>query len=555
MSSRGWKLPSRRDLRLASGLILFFYVATHLATHASGLHSVALAERLLRISVLLWHSLPGSILLYGACTVHVVLALHAIYQRRTLRMPPLDMLRIALGLAIPTLLIGHAAATRLAFEMYGHLPTYTRIIWNLWNSDNEGRQLALLAPGWLHGCLGVYYAFNRRTWFQRAWLLLFGLALLLPVLSAVGFFTMGKELAARSADLAWIHANAAPVDAAHRLGLLRIRDSLFALYLGAIGAVFAARALRGWLEAQRGALVTISYPGRRVRVPRGWSVLDASRSNHIPHQSMCGGRARCSTCRVRVTAGGDNCPVPAADEATTLARIGAGADVRLACQLRPAGDIAVVPLLEASVSQAQAGAEGGAMESEIVILEAELIGWRELAPAMLLQDRLFVVQAFSEAAGAAIHHAGGVFNPLRGDSAAGVFAGGRPAAQSARRAVLAARAILMQAEALRKKIPQAAGAVLDIGIRIHAGVAATSAAGASGGAAANAIIATGPALDGMRCMTAFEACSDGKLWMSQQVAELAGINLAEAVAAVTIAGDPPLRALGFSKAAIERVAA
>ena len=545
-----------RDLRLASGLTLFVYVATHMATHASGLHSVALAERMLRASVALWHSPPGSVLLYGAAAIHITLALLAIYQRRTLRIPPLDVLRIALGLAIPTLLIGHAAATRLAFEMYGHLPTYTRIVWNLWNSDNEGRQLALLAPGWLHGCLGVYYAFNRRTWFKRAWLPLFGAALLLPVLSALGFFAMGKELATRSADLAWIAANAAPVDAAHRIALLRIRDGLFALYLGAIGAVFAARALRGWLEARRGSLVAITYPGRRVSVPRGWSVLEAARSNHIPHQSICGGRARCSTCRVRVTAGEADCAAPGADEAATLARIGAAADVRLACQLRPAGDITVVPLLDVGPISGQAGTDrsndGSAMESEIVILEAELIGWREVAGSMLPQDRLFILHAFCEAAGAAIQHAGGQFNPLGGDRATGIFTGGKLAAQSARQAVLAARAILTQVAGLRAKVPGTAGAHLDIGIRIHAGLAAV---GAAGTGAASAVIATGPAVDEMLAFAAFDARSEGRVCMSQHAVELAGINPADAAAAETVPGATPLRVVCLSAAALERVTA
>jgi adenylate cyclase len=62
--------------------------------------------------------------------------------------------------------------------------------------------------------------------------------------------------------------------------------------------------------------------------------------------SMCGGNARCSTCRVR----GDRRrrPLPAAEsvEQRTLERIHAPDNVRLACQLRPRGDVAVVPLLE-----------------------------------------------------------------------------------------------------------------------------------------------------------------------------------------------------------------
>ena len=70
-------------------------------------------------------------------------------------------------------------------------------------------------------------------------------------------------------------------------------------YGAAIGLVFAARGVRTLRERRRG-MVTISYPNRQVRVPKGMSVLEASLRFKIPHASVCGGRARCSTCRVRV---------------------------------------------------------------------------------------------------------------------------------------------------------------------------------------------------------------------------------------------------------------
>jgi len=89
---------SRRDLRLASGLVLFAYVTLHLVCHALGLVSLETAEAALRATVVIWHSPPGTLLLYGAAFVHVGLALFAVYKRRTLRMPPLQALRIALGL-------------------------------------------------------------------------------------------------------------------------------------------------------------------------------------------------------------------------------------------------------------------------------------------------------------------------------------------------------------------------------------------------------------------------------------------------------------------------
>ncbi|HEX7436839.1 MAG TPA: hypothetical protein VF308_09035 [Caldimonas sp.] len=71
--------PSRRDLRLSSGVILFVYVAAHLANHALGLTSIAAAERGLRVAVAVWQSPLGTLVLYSAAATHIALALLAIY--------------------------------------------------------------------------------------------------------------------------------------------------------------------------------------------------------------------------------------------------------------------------------------------------------------------------------------------------------------------------------------------------------------------------------------------------------------------------------------------
>jgi CDGSH-type Zn-finger protein/ferredoxin/uncharacterized Fe-S cluster protein YjdI len=338
---------TRRDLRLGSGLVLFAYVTAHLADHALGLVSVDVAEVGLRVAVAFWHSLPGTLLLYSAAAIHLALALVAVYERRTLRMPPSEALRIALGFGIPLLLIGHLTSTRFAFELYGLRSDYARIVWTLWTSDSEGRQLALLAPGWLHGCFGLNFAFGCRPLYRRLRPFLFGAALLLPVLAGLGFLAMGRELAVLGANRAWLEAHVPLINADQRIRLGHIRDGLLAAYFGAVGLVLAARGLRSLFERNGKAMITISYPQRAVQVPRGWTVLEASRHFGIPHRTMCGGRARCSTCRVRVIDGASLCPPPGPDEQRTLERVRAAPDVRLACQLRPDTDIAVVPLFSA----------------------------------------------------------------------------------------------------------------------------------------------------------------------------------------------------------------
>jgi predicted acylesterase/phospholipase RssA/CDGSH-type Zn-finger protein/ferredoxin/uncharacterized Fe-S cluster protein YjdI len=328
-------------------LVLFVYVTAHLANHALGLVSVNVAEVGLRAAVAFWHGFFGTTLLCGAAAIHITLAMVAVYERRTLRMPVPEALRIALGFAIPLLLIGHLTSTRFAFELYGLRSDYARIVWALWTSDSEWRQIVLLALAWLHGCLGLNFAFGRRPLYLRMRPLLFGVALLLPILSVLGFLAMGRQLAVLGANHDWLEAHVSSMNTDQRIRLGHIRDGLLAAYFCAVGLVLAARELRSLLERNGEALITISYPQRAVQAPRGWTVLEVSRYFGIPHRAMCGGRARCSTCRVRVIDGASRCPRPGPDERRTLERVRASPDVRLACQLRPDQDISVVPLFSA----------------------------------------------------------------------------------------------------------------------------------------------------------------------------------------------------------------
>lgn len=463
-----FRLPTRRDLRLGSGLVLFVYVASHLANHALGLISVATAEHGLNVAVRVWHSVPGTIMLYGAAATHVALALNALYRRRTLRMPPLEVLRIALGLGIPILLIGHFVSTRLAWEAYKMAPEYSRVVWALWSSDNEGRQLALLVPGWLHGCLGVNFAFGRRGWYQRARPVLFAAALLLPVLGGLGFLAMAKELSADAANRAFLDGNAA-VDAATRIALLRIRDTMLALWFALIGAIFVAREIRAVIERRRNAVITITYPQRAAHVPAGWTVLEASRSHHIPHMSMCGGQARCSTCRVQVTAGDDHCPPPEAPERATLARIAAGPGVRLACQLRPTGDISVVPLLAVAGRPLVSDHSAAVQERDLAVVDVEWCNRAHFARGHLPQDVVYLSGLFGETVGAAAHAIGGTVSAMNVDTVTAVFGLQHGQSEACRRALEAAISIDRALARLTQRCAAEFGAPAEFSVVVHAG--------------------------------------------------------------------------------------
>ena len=214
----------------------------------------------------------------------------------------------------------------------------------------------------------------------------------------------------------------------------------------------------------------------------------------------------------------------------TLERIGASGDIRLACQLRPQADIAVIPLLAV---EHRVGPAADTIESELVLLEADLAGWREVAIELLPQDRLFLMDAFSQAAAAAIRQVGGEANPLNGDGIIGLF-NAQPGSQAAQQGIMAAAAILALIPGLRALLPHAVAPKLNIAIRMHAGLAAS---GSIGSGIVRTPVATGPAVDELHRMR--DSTVPGHLLVSQRLFELAGLA-DECARFEPIPGHPPL---------------
>ena len=505
----------RRNLRMVSGLILFAYIGAHLTNHALGLVSLATAEHAMEFAVEVWYSTPGTLLLYGAAAVHFLMALWAVYERRTFLLPPAELLRIALGFTLPILLIGHAAATRLAYELFGLSSDYTRVISNIWASGNQGWQLGLMAPGWLHGCMGLHFAFNRRPLYRRLRYVLFAIALLLPVLSALGFIAMGRELATNPMFAEAARQYLSPANAAQRLAIAQWKDNLLNGYFSIIALAFVAREIRNLLERRRRRLIAVAYPGRTVRVPRGWSVLEASRGFHLPHASMCGGRARCSTCRVRVTAGAESAPPPAADEQATLARIGAPPDVRLACQLRPQDDISVIPLVRtARPVYRQTVPQRGGGEREVVVMVCDLRNRADLASDQLPEDMLYVFTLYVEGLSNAIRAHGGTVSTIETDSITALFGIDGRSERAAQRAIQAAGAIEGVIADLNNRLGRTRDNRLKVSVSIHAGRAAI---GELGTAEAPLMVAIGSAIDEVNELRKAAAEQDKPFAISERV--------------------------------------
>ena len=311
-------LSLERRLRLATGLVIAAYVLVHFANHALGIASVEAMDRMRRLVAAWWHSPPGTVLLYGSLATHFVLALSSLYRRTTLRMPAWEACQLGFGLAIPLLLIAHVVGTRVAYDLLGHQIDYVRVLGVLWSDPwLVARQTLLVLVVWVHLCIGLHYWLRVRAWYPAVQPVLFVLAVLVPTLALAGFAAAGLALRPaieHTGGPRKFFADLATMTEAERVMLANWSESLLWIYwLGLIGTL-AAR-----LKRTRAAEYRIHHSsGALIAAPLGRSILEAVRDAGLPHASICGGRARCTTCRVRIGQGLESLPAPSRLEAEAL---------------------------------------------------------------------------------------------------------------------------------------------------------------------------------------------------------------------------------------------
>jgi adenylate cyclase len=463
-----------RQLRLATGLIIATFVVLHLLNHSLGVVSVDAMDRMRGVLVRFWWTPLGGILLYGALVTHFLLALVSLYRRTTLRMPAWEAAQLLLGLAVPPLLIGHIVGTRVTHELFEHTITYVRVISVLWSDPSLAAQQALLLLiVWGHLCFGIHFWLRLQRWYPRAQPLLFALALLVPALALAGFAAAGFALAPtveRMGGPAKIVPELGTLNASDRALLTAWRESLLLAFWFALGATLLARLLRPRL----GASYQVRHSsGRVISAPIGRSVLEALRDAGVPHASVCGGRARCTTCRVRVGAGLAALAPPASLEAEALRRIDAEPNVRLACQTRPTEDLAVTPLLPADAGAADARRPGGVQgrERSIVAMFVDLRGSTRLAEGRLPYDVVFVMNQFFAEMFDALRRTGGYYAQFRGDGLLALYGLDEELGAGCRHAFEGAAEMQRRIDWLNERLANELPEPLRIGIGMHAGEA------------------------------------------------------------------------------------
>ncbi|BCM86563.1 adenylate/guanylate cyclase domain-containing protein [Methylobacterium indicum] len=525
--ARLWRGSPAQRLRLISGLVLFAFAGTHFANHALGLVGLDTMMDVARWRVAVTRSLPGSLILGLALVAHVAFSLVRLAERRTLRMPLWEAAQTLLGFAIPFLLVPHVLGTRITSLVDGTRTTYAYVIVRIW-PDGMGFQTALLLVVWLHGCLGLHAWLRLSPLYRRIVPLLAVPVFGLPAAALAGIVTQGRLM---ERDTVLARRFEAP-DLAARWQVPPLDSTVAAWGDAVTGAIYAAVAVALGIVLVRAAATlrarrfTVSYVGGpTVKSLEGPTLLEISRANRVPHVSVCGGRGRCSTCRVLVVGGEGHLSPPGAQESAALRAIGAPANVRLACQAKPSGDVAVVRILDPrreSADQHLTNTDVAGIEREVAILFIDIRGFTTLSERKLPFDVVFILNRFFEAVGREIEAAGGWIGGYAGDGLLALFTHADGIGPACRSAFTAAGEVDRAVTDLNRQLAAELPSALRMAMGLHAGPLVL---GRLGYGASRGRSVIGPAVNLASRLESLAKAADVQIVASAEAAERAGIGL------------------------------
>ena len=468
---------SRPQLRLITGLVLFGFVASHLLNHALGLVSMESMADFREVRIAITRSWLCTFLLLVSALLHAGLGIEKILVRKLSTITLRDVLQILTGILIPILLARHIIGTRIAHELFGVNDNYEYALWAMWPGE-AWRQAGLILLVWGHATIGIYMWLRFKPWFARMKGILFSIAVLLPALAFAGFSVAGRQFKDQNSF-------ESPLLPDQYETLIYLMDIALYTSLALIGSLLLFKAGQ-YIVSLRHPKVRVTYNSATVKTaPKGLTLLEISKLSKVPHAAICGGRARCSTCRVRVLSGGEHL-LPADElELKALQRAGiTDEQIRLACQVRPLKDVSILQLVPAEGKfdkNTRTSKMDQGVEKIVTIMFIDIRGFTRFAEGRLPYDVVFLLNQYLGRMSDAITSHGGYVDKFMGDGIMAIFGIDTTSPEGAKDALRAAAAISLVIDDLNQSHSGDLPEGLQIGIGIHTGEAILGKIGASSG--------------------------------------------------------------------------
>jgi len=218
----------------------------------------------------------------------------------------------------------------------------------------------------------------------------------------------------------------------------------------------------------------------------GETLLETSLRSGMAHAHLCGGIARCSTCRVMIIAGLEHCAPRNQREQLMAERLHLNARIRLACQTTVSGNVSLRRLVLDSEDIALTSQLNGdklplsvGEEKKIAILFADIRGFTTFAEALPPYDVIHVLNRYFASMDREVRQHSGFINNYMGDGLLALF-GVDQAEQATLHAVQAGLAMLQAVTQLQTYLHGVYGMGFHIGIGIHYGEVVLGSVGGQG---------------------------------------------------------------------------
>ena len=530
-------------VRIVSGLIIFFYVTVHFLNHALGLISLEVMSAVGFVIHEIIAFPPISVVLYGAILAHIVAALWKVFQRKTLKLQVREWVQLVFGLALPLLILTHVIGTRYAHEVYGIIASYDYVLLSTFYFSPISGVLnaAALVVAWLHGCLGLHMWLQTKRGYRQSVQTSLAIAtVLIPVLALTGYLSAGREILPSATDGEFMEAYFEHLNLSSDAvwGMLKsdidgTRLFIFALVI----AVFLARIIRAAISSKTDTVEIEFVDGPKIVQPVGPTLLEMSKLSDVPHASVCGGRGRCSTCRVRIVGDTSSLSPPNDSEVKVLHRIRAENDVRLACQINPTTDLKVIRLLPSdgsSIRPADNEPSASGREKTVTVMFADLRDFTKTSETRLPFDVVYLINQFSKAMGEAVEEHGGIVDKFLGDGFMALFGVNESEQEGAMNALNAANSMIKQLELLNQRLESDLDEPLRMGVGVHTGSVIL---GNMGYGSARGLTAIGDTVNTASRLEAATKTQHGSLCVSADTVEIAGmIGMKDDQKRITIRG-------------------
>ena len=469
-----------RRSRTISGCILFFYVFTHLLNHSLGLISLDTMEQGRAIFLRFWRHDVLFYVLYGALSIHFLLGVYALARRRSFRMSRREWIRNSCAVLIPFFLASHLSVTLWGSRFLGLNDSYAFMIISTYIFDPFGYIILglMLMLVWTHGSIGIIGLIEFREFYSKRRGLFQGLILGLPLIAYGGYIRASIELSEASQSnpitiLELISNSNFTAEIGEKI--VSLSDLLqFLVYPILLSLFVAFYFIRNLLEKRFNSIQVQYTDGTNINVSRGSSLLEASHKAGRYHESVCGGRGRCTTCRVRVTSSLGELPKPNKIEQSVINRLNFDQSLRLACQLRPETDIEINPLIKLVNHDKQnlrfSNQENlSGIEKETVIMFCDLRGFTRLSDGKMPFDVVFILNKYFKLVTDAVEENKGRIDKFIGDGVMAIFDKDTTISKNCKNALKGAAMITTYLNELNDELSTDDIEPLRLGIGIHSG--------------------------------------------------------------------------------------